>query len=231
MNTLLALAACCAAIGLAGCTNLPKAQDYSTSLGESQSQLRQDPDWNAGRVWVRPGPSIGSLYDKKLILEKMEYIQGDRPDDLDMRDDPAMRERALDYMNEALRREFAQSGYQLLAHPAPRALRLRAAITGTFKNDRDPRAMEYIPIGYVIGQTAKAAGLRDKSARLLIEAALRDANTNELLVASVGTVTGSNLPPDRKPTADDVRSAIDEWARHVREQFDRIWQDERPEAG
>ncbi len=70
MNTLLALAACCAAIGLAGCTNLPKAQDYSTSLGESQSQLRQDPDWNAGRVWVRPGPSIGSLYDKKLILEK-----------------------------------------------------------------------------------------------------------------------------------------------------------------
>ena len=42
---------------LAGCTNLPKAQDYSTSLGESQSQLRQAPDWNAGRVWVRPGPT------------------------------------------------------------------------------------------------------------------------------------------------------------------------------
>ncbi|MGY6271274.1 DUF3313 domain-containing protein [Achromobacter denitrificans] len=231
MNTYLALAACCAAISLAGCTNLPKAQDYSTSLGPSQSQLRQDPEWSAGRVWVRPGPPIGSQYDKKLILEPMEYIQGDRPDDLDMRDDPAMRQRALAYMNEALRREFAQSGYQLLTVPAPRALRVRAAITGTFKNDRDPRAMEYSPIGYVIGQTVKAAGFRDKSARLLIEAAVRDANTNELLIASAGTVTGSNLPADRKPTAEDVRSAIDEWAREVREQFDRIWLEDRPEAG
>ena len=66
---------------------------------------------------------------------------------------------------------------------------------------------------------------------MLTRPAPRDANTNELLIASAGTVTGSNLPPDRKPAADDVRSAIDEWARHVREQFDRIWQDERPEAG
>ncbi|WP_454674811.1 DUF3313 domain-containing protein [Achromobacter pestifer] len=228
MTSRLTLAAACVVITLVGCTNLPRAQDYSTSLGESQTQLQPDPAWSAGRVWVRPGPSIGSVYEKKLILETMTYIPGDRPDDLGFKDNPALRERVLAYMNEAVHREFSQAGYQLLTKPTPHALRVRAAITGTFKNDRDPRAMEYIPIGYVIGQTAKAAGYRDQSARLLMEASVRDANTNELLIASLGTVTGSNLPADQKPTADDVRSAIDDWARQVREQFDRNWLNAKP---
>lgn len=109
-------------------------------------------------------------------------------------------------------------------------MRLRAAITGTFRNDRDPRPGEYVPIGYVLGQTAKAAGLRDQSARLLIEASARDATTNQLLIASLGAVTGSNLPENRKPTAADVQSAIDDWARRVREQFDRIWVTEIPKT-
>ncbi len=226
----LALAACSAVIGLAGCTNLPKAQDYSTSLGESQSQLQQDPDWSGGRLWVRPGPPIGSQFDRKLIMEDVTYIQGDRPDDLDMHGDAEMRERVLAYMNQALRREFSQAGYQLIAAPAPRSVRLRAAITGTFRNDRDPRAREYVPIGYVLNRAEKAAGLRDQSARLLLEASARDANTNQLLIASMGAVTGANLPPDRKPTADDVRGAIDDWARQVREQFDRIWVGDVPQA-
>ncbi|NMK48071.1 DUF3313 domain-containing protein [Achromobacter sp. Bel] len=228
MISRLALAAGCAVIALAGCTNLPRAQDYSTSLGEDQMQLQADPAWSAGRLWTRPGPPIGSVYEKKLVMDPVAYIPGDRPDDLDFKDNAALRERVLAYMNEAVRREFSQAGYQLLSAPAPHALRIRAAITGTFKNDRDPRAMEYIPIGYVIGQTAKAAGYRDQSARLLIEAAVRDANTNELLIASLGTVTGSNLPPDQKPTPDDVRAAIDDWVRQVRLQFDRNWQTAKP---
>ena len=223
-------AACCAIIGLAGCTNLPKAKDYSTELGESQSQLQQDPTWSGGRIWVRPGPPIGSQFDKKLLMEDVTYIPGDRPDELDFRDDAQMRQRVLAYMNAALRREFSQAGYQLITVPAPRSVRLRAAITGTFRNDRDPRPGEYVPIGYVLGQTAKAAGLRDQSARLLIEASARDANTNQLLIASLGAVTGSNLPENRKPTAADVQSAIDDWARRVREQFDRIWVAEIPKT-
>ena len=146
-----------------------------------------------------------------------------------MRDDPAMRERALDYMNEALRQRFAQSDL-VLAHPrrAPcGCARYYRHLQERPRSARDgvhPDRLRDRP------RPPRRLGCRDKSARLLIEAALRG-NTNELLIASVGTVTGSNLPPDRKPTADDVRSAIDEWARHVREQFDRIWQDERPEAG
>lgn len=230
MKTSIALAACCALLGLAGCTNLPKAENYTTSLGEDRSQLQQDPGWTGGRLWVRPGPPIGTQFDRKLILENVTYIQGDRPDELNMQSDPELRDRALAYVNEAIRREFSQAGYQLITTPAPRSLRVRAAITGTFRNDRDPRAMEYVPIGYVLGQTAKAAGYRDQSARLLMEASVRDANTNQLLVASMGAVTGGNLPPDRKPTADDVRSAIDDWARKVREQFDRIWNEESPVA-
>ncbi|MGE8610985.1 MAG: hypothetical protein ACN6PF_01680 [Achromobacter veterisilvae] len=55
-------------------------------------------------------------------------------------------------MNEALRREFAQSGYRLLTDPAP-----------------------------------------------------RDANTDELPIASMGTVTGSNLPREQS-RADAGRS-------------------------
>ncbi|MNU07476.1 hypothetical protein D3C72_2530840 [compost metagenome] len=57
---------------------------------------------------------------------------------------------------------------------------------------------------------------------------MRDAGTNELLIASLGTVTGSNLPPDQKPTPDDVRAAIDDWVRQVRLQFDRNWQTAKP---
>lgn len=228
MNARLTLAVCCSAIALAACTNLPNAQNYSTSLGETQTQLQPDPVWSGGRIWVRPAPPISSQYDKKLILEPMTYIPGDRPDELDMQHNIALRERVLDYMNEALRRELSKAGYQLLTTPAPRTMRVRAAITGTFKNDRDPRAMEYIPIGFVLGQGAKAAGIRDDSARLLIEASVRDANTNELLVASLGAVTGGNLPPGQTPTPDDVRAAIDEWARRVTEQFNRIWLNAQP---
>lgn len=60
-------------------------------------------------------------------MERRPDLGTPRPDDLDFRDDPAMRERVPAYMNEALRREFAQSGYRLLTDPAPRAMRLRAA--------------------------------------------------------------------------------------------------------
>lgn len=223
MNARLTLAACCAALTLAGCTNLPRAQDYSTALGETQTQLQPDPVWSGGRIWVRPAPPISSQYDKKILLEPMTYIPGDRPDELDMKNNAVLRERVLAYMNEAVRRELSKAGYQLVSAPAPRTMRVRAAITATFKNDRDPRAMEYIPIGFVLGQGAKAAGIRDDSARLLIEASVRDVNTNELLVASLGAVTGGNLPPNQTPTPDDVRAAIDDWARQVTEQFNRIW--------
>lgn len=228
MNARLTLAACCSAVALAACTNLPRAQDYSTELGETQTQLQPDPVWSGGRIWVRPAPPISSQYDKKIVLERMTYIPGDRPDELDMKNDTVLRERVLAYMDEAVRRELTKAGYQLLTAPAPHAMRVRAAITGTFKNDRDPRAMEYIPIGFVIGQGAKAAGIRDESARLLIEASVRDANTGELLVASLGAVTGGNLPPGKTPTPDDVRAAIDDWARQVTEQFNRIWLNEKP---
>jgi len=223
MNVRLTLAACCTAAALAGCTNLPRAENYSTELGESQAQLQPDPVWSGGRIWVRPAPPISSQYDKKILLEPITYIPGDRPDQLDMKNNAVLREQVLAYMNEAVRRELSKAGYQLVAAPAPRTMRVRAAITATFKNDRDPRAMEYIPIGFVLGQGAKAAGLRDDSARLLIEASVRDANTNELLVASLGAVTGGNLPPSKTPTPDDVRAAIDDWARQVTEQFNRIW--------
>lgn len=223
MNLRLPLAACCTAVALAACTNLPHAQDYSTALGETQTQLQPDPVWSGGRIWVRPAPPISSQYDKKILLEPVTYIPGDRPDQLDMKNNAVLRERVLAYMNEAVRRELSKAGYQLVTAPAPRTMRVRAAITATFKNDRDPRAMEYIPIGFVLGQGAKAAGIRDDSARLLIEASVRDANTNELLVASLGAVTGGNLPPDQTPTPEDVRAAIDEWARQVTEQFNRIW--------
>lgn len=37
------LSASCAVLALAGCSNLPKAENYSTALGESQNQLTQDP--------------------------------------------------------------------------------------------------------------------------------------------------------------------------------------------
>lgn len=228
MNARLTLAACCSAVALAACTNLPRAQDYSTELGETQTQLQPDPVWSGGRIWVRPAPPISSQYDKKIVLERMTYIPGDRPDELDMKNNTVLRERVLAYMDEAVRRELTKAGYQLLTAPAPRTMRVRAAITGTFKNDRDPRAMEYIPIGFVIGQGAKAAGIRDESARLLIEASVRDANTGELLVASLGAVTGGNLPPGKTPTPDDVRAAIDDWARQVTEQFNRIWLNEKP---
>lgn len=228
MNARLTLAACCSAVALAACTNLPRAQDYSTELGETQTQLQPDPVWSGGRIWVRPAPPISSQYDKKIVLERMTYIPGDRPDELDMKNNTVLRERVLAYMDEAVRRELTKAGYQLLTAPTPRTMRVRAAITGTFKNDRDPRAMEYIPIGFVIGQGAKAAGIRDESARLLIEASVRDANTGELLVASLGAVTGGNLPPDKTPTPDDVRAAIDDWARQVTEQFNRIWLNEKP---
>lgn len=230
MKTLALRAACCALIGLAGCTNLPKAQDYSTALGEPQSALQQDPNWSGGRIWVRPGPPLSSQFDRKLLMEEVTYIAGDRPDELDFQADAEMRQRVLAYLNEALRREFSQAGYQLISKPEPRSVRLRAAITGTFRNDRDPRPGEYVPIGYVLGQTAKAAGMRDQSARLLIEASARDAMTNQLLITSLGAVTGSNLPANRKPTAADVQSAIDDWARRVREQFDRIWVAEIPKT-
>lgn len=228
MNARLTLAACCSAVALAACTNLPRAQDYSTELGETQTQLQPDPVWSGGRIWVRPAPPISSQYDKKIVLERMTYIPGDRPDELDMKNNTVLRERVLAYMDEAVRRELTKAGYQLLTAPAPRTMRVRAAITGTFKNDRDPRAMEYIPIGFVIGQGAKAAGIRDESARLLIEASVRDANTGELLVASLGAVTGGNLPPGKTSTPDDVRAAIDDWARQVTEQFNRIWLNEKP---
>ncbi|SSW72014.1 hypothetical protein AVE30378_04882 [Achromobacter veterisilvae] len=96
-------------------------------------------------------------------MERRPDLGTPRPDDLDFRDDPAMRERVPAYMNEALRREFAQSGYRLLTDPAP----------------------------------------RDAPARS--EAALRDANTDELPIASMSTVTGSNLPREQS-RADPGRS-------------------------
>ena len=69
MNFRLTLAACCiAAAALAGCTNLPRAENYSTELGESQAQLQPDPVWSGGRIWVRSRPGAGATFSFTLPL-------------------------------------------------------------------------------------------------------------------------------------------------------------------
>ena len=88
------------------------------------------------------------------------------------------------------------------------------------ERDSRRRALEYIPIGFLVGQAARAGGMRDQSLRIFFETEVRDGQSDELIAQSVSAATGGGVAPEAKVALKDTYPALDAWAKQVRERLD-----------
>ncbi|MER2552488.1 MAG: DUF3313 family protein [Thauera sp.] len=216
---LLTAAALAVTVGLAACTHMPAAETRHSGFLGDYSRLVNDPVWPNSEYWVKPGLKAAQQYDKVVRLEPAVFHANEATARATASRTPEI-EQMLSYLNQALRRELSAGGYRVVSAPQPRSMRIRPAVTGLARTEADPSAMEYIPIGFVIGQATRAGGMRDESLRIFFETEVRDGETDELLAQSVSAATGGGVAPAAKVALKDTYPALDAWAKQVRERLD-----------
>jgi hypothetical protein len=220
MRIQLLAAALAVSLGLAACTHMPAAETRHSGFLGDYSRLVDDPVWPNSQYWVKPGLMAAQQYDKVVLLEPAVFHANEETARQAASRAPEI-EQMLAYLNQALRRELSAGGYRLVSAAQPRSLRIRPAVTGLARTEADPSALEYIPIGFLVGQAARAGGMRDQSLRIFFETEVRDGQSDELLAQSVSAATGGGVAPEAKVALKDTYPALDAWAKQVRERLDQ----------
>lgn len=125
------------------------------------------------------------------------------------------------HFRDQLQRQLTDAGYRVLDRPAPGALSLRISINDLKRTPRDPSVMEYIPIGFLVGLSLHATGVRDETLYVYFQSEVRDGLTGEPLGRARDRASGRNIEQDANPVVEDLYPALDVMARRLRERLDR----------
>ncbi|MCY1368234.1 hypothetical protein D9M69_552020 [compost metagenome] len=127
-----------------------------------------------------------------------------------------------------LERQLGASGYRVLARPAPGALTLRVSVADLQRKPRDPSVMEYIPIGFLVGLSLHATGVRDETLYLFVQSDISDGPSGASLLQAVDRASGKNIDQSASPEVEDLYPALDTAARQIRERLDRAFKQQAP---
>lgn len=121
------------------------------------------------------------------------------------------------YLEDALQRQIGKNT-MLWGKPGKGVLRMKVAITGVATPVEGLQPYEVIPIGAVFAGANAAAGERDHTTIVYLEAMLLDSQTNEVLARTVRQGTGKNLNNEQSQmTLESVRPVLDGWAADAAE--------------
>ncbi|MHC5016878.1 MAG: DUF3313 domain-containing protein [Planctomycetota bacterium] len=168
-----------------------------------------------------------STYDnlEKIGENRMEYLTGefvwkydkviiDRVLVLVHSEEPVMtaeeRDEVISYFQSTLERVFAAEGYHLVSEPAPDAVRLRVAITDIQKSS--------VWANLHPGSKLMGAGTGGAS----MEGEIIDSLSGRQLAAVIQASKGSQFDLEYFDGLEDVKDAIDGWAKQARKTFEKI---------
>ena len=194
--------------GVAVAEEKAKEAAHSGFLGNAYSKLKdvESPSGEKAKRWIAPSVTPGK-YEALLIDKTVLYPE---PKGTAQASLATLREISA-YLDEALRRELA-GVVPLVAEPGPKTLRLRPAITAIAAKDMGLKPYQFLPIAFIAtgGKTAKKASLAT-------EYEIQDVDSGEVVGAGMRESAGQELKsPTDKLTLDNVKPAIDLWAKDAR---------------
>lgn len=204
---------CCAVMGLAGCAISQVDPSQYSGFLKSYSQLK--PSKSA------TGAPVMFWLDKGVKLRKFTtaYIE---PSQLYPRPQPTAvisantLQSITRYLDTALKRELGKS-LVIVQAPGPDTLIVRPAITAVSSKVEGLKPYEVLPIALVAAAVNTAAGGRDQSVELAIEAAFLDSSDNNVIAEVVRKGSANPLENEKTQlTLDAVRPLLDEWASDMR---------------
>ena len=195
---------------LFGCTSKVTKEDQYSGFLPSYEGLQQTVSANGQPVmrWVAEGFNPDA-YDT-VAFEQLELYPAPHPNE---RVNVQTLRELQSVMSSSVRNVLAQK-YQTLprADAAPansRTLVLNAAITGVSASNEGMQWYEILPVTAVAGAVSSAAGYRDQTTELYVEAYVVDATTGQPVIKVVRKVLGETLKDSHQAiTANDFKSAI-----------------------
>ncbi|MFC5696621.1 DUF3313 domain-containing protein [Pseudomonas sp. GCM10022186] len=207
-------------LSLFGCSMAP-AIDISTPQANAPLQIiERDEDSIAWKKY--PTPFFWNHHKTVFIDLPKPLSLANNQSSFDESD--ADTDKLLRHFRGQLEQQLSSAGYRLVDRPTPGALTLRASITDIKREPRDPSVMEYIPIGFLVGLSLHATGVRDETLYLFFESEVTDGLTGETLGRAVDRASGRNIEQSARPVVEDIYPAMDATARQIRERLDREFQ-------
>jgi hypothetical protein len=201
---------------LAGCAatqtkELANREQYSGYLS-NYDDLKEVTGANGNEYlrWITPGITAGTY--TSIYMQSVIFYPKLTPQQLADRDTLAQ---IRDYLSEAIKKELDGAGV-LATGPGPGVAEVQLAITGVYIGDEGVKALEFLPIGAVIGLGERAMGARDQIVQVVVEGKGTDSQSGKLISTVVYKGVGEDLPNDRTQlTLDDVKPVLDMWAKNM----------------
>ena len=121
---------------------------------------------------------------------------------------------------EAMLNQKISKHAKVVDQAGPGVIHLQTAITSVYTSHDDLRGYQYIPVAAAITGGARATGAEKKSARMMSELRIVDAEDGQLLGQAVDLKTGEKITDsDSGPTLDDLIPVVEQWSTRA---VDRI---------
>ncbi|BAN49811.1 DUF3313 domain-containing protein [Metapseudomonas resinovorans] len=200
------------AMALTGCSMAPAIDDTLIRADDPALQLVERD--KASIAWQNPSTALARHHDKVVYLDLPK--PGSFDGAVQLEGDQLVR-----HFRSQLEGQLSAAGYRVLERPAPGALTLRVSVADLQRKPRDPSVMEYIPIGFLVGLSLHATGIRDETLYLFVQSELSDGPGGASLLQAVDRASGRDIDPSASPKVDDLYPALDTAARQIRERLDR----------
>lgn len=202
-----------AGVLLAGCASqTTQPSQYSGFLAD-YSQLRPTTSASGAPVLRWISPDFKDADYRSVYVEQPVFHPAPKPSDQVSQD---TLDRVADYLRQAIAREVSQR-MPVVDTPDRDSLVLRSAITGVDVSAEGLHAYEVIPVALVLAAANTAAGTRDRDTVIYVEMEAVAARDGRPMVRVVRKGHGLQLEnSDTRLTLDDLKPALDAWARDAR---------------
>ncbi|MDH4564655.1 DUF3313 family protein [Pseudomonas sp. BN411] len=212
---------------LFGCSMAPSI-DPSIVSGKQTDVLMKVIERDDSTIAWKKYPAPFSNNHDKVVFIDLPKTSSFASSDLELGASNTDINKLLLHFRGQLERQLTSAGYRLVARPTPGALSLRVSISDLERTPRDPSVMEYIPIGFLVGLSLHATGVRDETLYVFFDSEVRDGLTGETLGRAVDRAKGRNLGQSDKPVVEDIYPAMDAAVLRIRERLDREFQRKGP---
>lgn len=206
------------ALVLGGCASKVTKQDEYSGFLSSYSQLQEttSPTGQPVLRWMAPGLDLDSY--QHMVVESIDFYPKPKPSE--QINAPAL-EQLRAYTAQQVKGAFAKrfqvhEPSEQISLPGKQTLILRAAITGVDTKAEGLKPYEIIPIALVTAAATTAAGARDRTTELFVEAELLDAATGKPVMQVVRKGYGKELENrEEQVTLNTLKGVIDGIVRDI----------------
>lgn len=206
MNKLLVSAVISSAL-LTGCASNKVTEDKYSGFLDDYTLLKKGTNQDKDTMgYVTPG--IDWLKYNSVMIDKPRIFTPEG----EVLNKSKFQTAVADKYEAMLNRKISKHA-KVVDQTGPGVIHLQTAITAVYTSHDDLRGYQYIPVAAAITGGARATGVEKKSARMMSELRIVDAEDGQLLGQAVDLKTGEKINySDSELTLDDITPVLDQWS-------------------